>query len=487
MAASLSRSTARSTLYRTARWRVIFALLVFLQSALPPALPAQAGHAAKPPKGPRALGLLELAPDGKAHLIPITILIDGKYYDASAYKAAPVPMALWADTVYEGILTGVSQGLFTVSGALQRKDQDGTTEWMADGSWQTAAALKAKVKKKPLAATPRGINEDEGPPVLRRGGSEKPKPPEPPAAPVTTAQTQPASPPASTPAPTPAASASPSQQEPSQDDNPPEDKDRPTLKRGKAPDTSELESSSATPVLAGKTTASTPPTAPASPATSPAAPSAAPPASQVQLIPAISDEHSPDLIPYAYNMKPEEEQQFRKTMLAMVADELRARAPQPASARAGASQKAHAALNSGKTAAAKLVQPIFDDVQLRVFDLGNVNEPELILTAKAHMPEHSPAKGTTSATQNQNQGLQYMITLVARGDINGDLHKGLVNITDTQHFDAIPRLDLIDAVDVNGDGRGELLFRQVSAAGSAFVVYSVIGDRLYPLFQGTAE
>ena len=40
-------------------------------------------------------------------------------------------------------------------------------------------------------------------------------------------------------------------------------------------------------------------------------------------------------------------------------------------------------------------------------------------------------------------------------------------------------------VDVDGDGRGELLFRQVSDAGSAFVIYRVIGDRLYPLFQGT--
>ena len=177
-------------------------------------------------------------------------------------------------------------------------------------------------------------------------------------------------------------------------------------------------------------------------------------------------------------MKPEEEEQFRKTMLAMAADEIRARAAQSPSARAGASQKAHAALNSGKTVAGRLVQPIFDDVQLRVFDLGNVNEPELILTAKAHMPEHSPGKGTSSSAQTPNN-LQYMITLVARGDVNGDFHKGLVNITDTQHLDAIPRLDLIDAVDVNGDGRGELLFRQVSEAGSAFVVYSVIGDRLY--------
>ena len=46
------------------------------------------------------MGLLELASNGKAHLIPITILYDGEFYDASAYKAAPVPMALESGTVY---------------------------------------------------------------------------------------------------------------------------------------------------------------------------------------------------------------------------------------------------------------------------------------------------------------------------------------------------------------------------------------------------
>ena len=65
------------------------------------------------------MGLLQLAPSGKAHLIPITILYDGEFYDASAYKAAPVPMALESGTVYEAVRAGVSQGLFTVSSALQ--------------------------------------------------------------------------------------------------------------------------------------------------------------------------------------------------------------------------------------------------------------------------------------------------------------------------------------------------------------------------------
>jgi len=471
---------------------------VFIQGAGPPKLFAQAAHPPKTAKGPRALGLLELAPNGKAHLIPITILIDGKYYDASAYKAAPVPMALWSDTVYEAVLTGVSQGLFTVTGALQRKDANEPTEWMAEGTWQSASAIKAKIKKKPVASVPRGLNEDEGPPVLRRGSNDKPKSTEPPIEPATPPQTAPASsgsPGAATPPPTPPASTSSSSATPSPqtqaqantppddvkpaDDKPPEDKDRPTLKRGKSGAIS-AEQSQNTAVPSPKTPAHPPTPAPTSAAATSGPPAAAQPetpaASQIQLIPAISDSHSPELIPYAFNMQPGEEQEFRKKMLAIAADEVRARAGQPASTSGKPSQPAH---SSSQRAKATAVQPIFEDVQLRVFDLGNVNEAELVLTANARMPQSSHQK------QPAKPDLQYMITVVARQDVNGDLHKALANITDTQHLDAIPRLELIDAVDVDGDGRGELLFREVSEAGTAFVIYRVIGDRLYPLFQGT--
>jgi hypothetical protein len=175
-------------------------------------------------------------------------------------------------------------------------------------------------------------------------------------------------------------------------------------------------------------------------------------------------------------MQPGEEQEFRKKMLAIAADEVRARAGQPASTSGKPSQPARTTSQHAKATA---VQPIFEDVQLRVFDLGNVNEAELVLTAKARMPQSPHQK------QPANPDLQYMITIVARQDVNGDLHKALANVTDTQHLDAIPKLELIDAVDVDGDGRGELLFREVSEAGTAFVIYRVIGDRLYPLFQGT--
>jgi hypothetical protein len=44
---------------------------------------------------------------------------------------------------------------------------------------------------------------------------------------------------------------------------------------------------------------------------------------------------------------------------------------------------------------------------------------------------------------------------------------------------------LIDAVDADGDGRGEFLFRAVSDTGSTWAVYRAGADQLVPLFQGT--
>ena len=99
------------------------------------------------------------------------------------------------------------------------------------------------------------------------------------------------------------------------------------------------------------------------------------------------------------------------------------------------------------------------------------------MSAKAHLSQNPKEKETS--------GPQYIVTLVVRQDANADFHKVFSNVTDTSHLDVIPRMELIDAVDADGDGRGELLFRQVSDTGTAFVVYRVIGNQLYALFQGT--
>ena len=68
-------------------------------------------------------------------------------------------------------------------------------------------------------------------------------------------------------------------------------------------------------------------------------------------------------------------------------------------------------------------------------------------------------------------------------DIYNNLHKLYSGITDRFHLDVTPRLELIDAIDADGDGRGELLFRQTSDAGTGWVIYRVTGDKLWKLFD----
>jgi hypothetical protein len=431
-------SPVSSTLYRTARWVVILAGLSLIPAQI---LPAQLARREAAPKGPRALGLLELAANGKAHLIPVVIMDEGRFYDASAYKASPVPMALEWGTVYEAVRTGVSEGLFTVTAVFRGKNT-----WIGDGKWQSASEIAAAVAKKPAAAS-KPLEDKDTPPVLRRSNSEKPKSPEPPSSPTTPQSTSTATPPAAS-APSPPTPPAPATDPFENDPN------RPMLRRGKpAPRAVEQDFST-------------------SPAKTP------PPAltGSVQLIPAISDAAGPDPRPYAYSLKPEEEEKFRARMLVLAADEVRARSRQVAAETVGATGSAGSSSRPGKALTGKGPQPSFENVQLRVFDLSNSNEPVLVLTTQARMPEVAKAA---------RSDLQYYVTVVARNDLYGELHKAFSNVTDSQHLDVSPRFDLIDAVDVDGDGRGELLFRQNSDAGAAFVVYRVIGDRLWPLFQGT--
>lgn len=397
---------------------------------------AQFGRKATASKGPRAVGLLELAANGKGHLVPIVILYDGQYYDASSYKASPVPMALDSGTVYEAARTGVSQGLFTISGALHSDDN----RWIGAGTWQPAGSVAAK-----KAAPPKKKSEEDldAPPVLRRPGPEKPRAPEAPAAAKADASTPAATPAQASPATPPAAETAPS-----------EDPDRPVLRRGQqTPAPAEKPGQSAGKVTGAKS---------ASPV---------PGAGTVQEIAAVSDAKGPETHSYAYSTKPEEEQTFRKKILAMAANELQNY--QRIAVEAGATEKPIPKKTVGTVRA---MQPNFEDVQLKILDLSTSNDPVLVLTAKA-----MPAKATATLD------LQYFITLVAREDIYGDLHKASAKITDTRHLDSLPRFELIDAVDADGDGRGELLFRQISDAGKAFVIYRVIGDQLWPLYEGAPQ
>src|SRR5947199_9393895 len=104
---------------------------------------------------------------------------------------------------------------------------------------------------------------------------------------------------------------------------------------------------------------------------------------------------------------------------------------------------------------------------MHVYDLSNDNEPVLVLTADVKVP-------------SAHTDLDYLIALVARDDIYAELHKVFAQTTDNQHLDVLPKYEFIDAVDADGDGRGELLFRTTSESGQAFNVYTVMCDCLWP-------
>jgi hypothetical protein len=460
---SMAVSPCNHCLYRRPGWGAILLLLtVVLIHA------SQAQYAKRSAsKGPRALGLLELAANGKAHLIPIAIMSEGKFYDAGAYKAAPVPMALEPQNVYEAVRSGISQGLFTITGVRQLK-----TNWIAEGTWLPAGSTPAKrahsADEKPV------MGEEAGPPVLRRTPAERPnpenKPPEskPP-------ETKPPEAEPSSRAPSESSSASvssstssgPTHSAPAEAPATPEDKDRPVLHRGKPAKRAQGAEAPLATAKAEKTTSKTG-------SGKSSAPAVLGP-SRVQLIPAISDAGGPEPRPYTYDVKAEEEQKYRKKLLALAAEEISTRAKQLGGI--APSSTAHATSRARK--AGTTAQPSFDDVQLRFFDLSNTNEPILVLTATAHMPR---VAGSAPAGE-----LQYFITLVAHADIYGELRKLFSNISDTQQLDAIPRMELIDAVDADGDGRAELLFREISDAGTAFNIYRVTGDQLWPVFDGAPQ
>jgi hypothetical protein len=496
----------------------------------PEEAPQEKPPQAKPKKlvnEPRAVGLLQLNNSGKGTLIPVAIRIDGKFYDASVYKADPVPMALDVGTVYEVEKSGTSEGLFTVSGALHNQNPNSSTPWLGAGSYAVNGSEPAKKILK-AESKPRGLEDDNGndaPPKLTRGkatadsagpasgsasgganssgaanrngeakdagsakggtgtaaaggsgnsgsgqattaaqgsaGSSSPGAASQGSAPGAGAK-GPSDPGAASPSQSSAGNSSTGQAAGGQNYY------RPTLRRGKPTESAPED----TPEELTRTTETPAPNAPAGANLANAA------KPQVQLVPAISDAGGPRAESYQFFWKEGEEDDRRKQMLALAADEVRAYLTKlakdtipakPAAAKAAATRQ-HA---SARKAEAK-VEPVFENLQFRAFDVWRNNQPVMILTAEAHLPQ-KPGGDTAP--------MVYDITIAARTDIYGDLRKLFAAVTDKFHLDVTPRLELVDALDADGDGRGELLFRQTGDAGTGYIIYRPTGDTLWKMFD----
>lgn len=463
---------------------------------------------AKKDTGPRAVAILRMSDNNKASLVPITILINGKFWDATAYKADPVPMALDSGTVYEAERTGSSLGLFTVSSALHSNAPNSQAPWIGTGAWKPTgteapkSALKANI-------TPVGIESDDAPPRLTHEPAKAaPSNPAPASTTAPASTKAPASnaPPATAPKPTgssdsdepprlnrptsPAPSPAPDSKQPAQSaptspaqsdpksgqakesnvptsDSGADEANRPILRRGKpaesfadedVPGYSKPGANSASASARGEKNIEAKAAAPA----------------DVKLIPAISDAGGPPPHSYAFEWIKGEEEDRRAQMIALAKQQVQAYVTARDRAKITPTHP-----QPSKRTAIKVKEPLLDNVQMTAYDLWNSNQPIIVLSAQAHLPP--PAPGAPHSVVSSD--LQYSVMLVAYPDIYNNLHTLYSGVTDKFHLDLTPQLELVDAVDADGDGRGELLFRETSDMGTGWVIYRATADKLYKMFD----
>jgi hypothetical protein len=458
--------------------------------------------APKKKRNARAIGVVEFLPGGGVRLVPVALWFEGKYYDASLYRANPEPFAIEPGTVYEGQNYGEPAGTFVVS--MPKQSNAG---WIGDGRWTPRRAMDAQIAaqaaKQPRPQSKEGkaiftSGSDEGPPVLRRPGSDQSSSGSNSPTPAATAKAQPAPPappagaqPQSTATTTTSDSSSgrPTLRRPNDEDSSPlatsspstatrqsgstsvddSDPDRPVLRKpGAPPQTANAtapparnstagENDPDRPVLTrGTQSASQPqPTAKAPvSSTAVAANSSAGKSSASRSLAAISDAGKYETRPLIYTTTPERQQQLAQPMIDFALADIRAFA-----------KKYTSSPQLTKNAAIK-------DYDLRFFDLDFSNSPTLVLTAKLPVP-------TTAS-----KPFVYYATVVARLDVNGDPVKVFSSVTDTMHLDVFPRLELIDALDANGNGRGDLLFRQYSDTSINYGLYRVFPYNMEKVFEG---
>jgi hypothetical protein len=468
----------------------------------------------------RATALVEVttAPGGAVttHVFPITILAEGTFRDASIYESRPRPMALANGVVYEVQKTGVPVGYVTINNGGHTLEG-----WVAEGRWQSVAQLQARSAPKP-AARPQSPPPDERPILHREGENPQPTP--------TPAPDQTQKPPSATPdddrpvlhrsgdsgqQPSPS-SAPPAGQSPSPQPTPvpaPDetqspsstpDNDRPVLHRSgdsgqqptpsATPPASQPANQPATqpnteppaaedpnrPVLRHRTSSTDEiRMAPASVASKAGSPS---PSSRTvtsatsithtpgtQTLVAVSDTQFTDTRSYEYYWKPAEQEQIeakmRKLALAQLPGE-------------NAQANDHAMTN----------------VVIRSFDLDLSNDAVVVITAEVPggnlPPPGKTSRASTAAAkaqQDKSKPVSRYVTVIARVDIDGNPQKLAASVTDSSRLDVAPRLELIDAVDVDGDGLAELVFREYDFDQKTFIIYGVGHGTVTKVFEGASE
>ncbi|MCU1283976.1 MAG: hypothetical protein JWO13_326 [Acidobacteriales bacterium] len=109
---------------------------------------------------------------------------------------------------------------------------------------------------------------------------------------------------------------------------------------------------------------------------------------------------------------------------------------------------------------------------IAALDLNHNNAPTLVFT------------GHQRIQSSGGQPQEVFVTLVSRVDLEGNPRKVFSNVTSSDRLDVKPRLEFIDALDADGKGKGQLLFRRTSDVGSEFAIYRAGLDEMVEMFHG---
>ena len=412
------------------------------------------------PKNPRAIALVEWPAKGKPRVVPIAILDEGRFHDASIYQADPVPMAIDYGVVYEVQKSGEPVGFATIDQVLTNNQG----AFAAEAKYQSNEDI-AKAKAARRHDTAVRPDPDEGPPRLRKAGSKKETKP----AETTPPQSQTTSEPDDDARPRlhrSGEAAAPPQEEKKTAPEPPapapEEAAHPRLRRG-----GDEEQAASLPggvnVSAGARRAPSSLMMPKNDGMRIAKP--------VRVLPAISDA-TRGLESRTFVMPGQEKTQphLQSGMEVLARDAL----------------IKFATARSGQTPGA------LQGIEVRAFDLALTNQATVVLMATAHpapAPAAPPKRGraTRSAAllTPMDRDLTYWVTVIARENYDGQLIPLKSWVTDSRHLDAWPRMELIDAIDADGDGRGELLFRRWSDRGRGFVIDRIAPAQVIALYDSS--
>lgn len=460
--------------------------------------------AERPPRG-LAVVVWRADPEGNAQprLLPISIFFQNKFFDASVYYSSPRPMALEVGNYFEVQQTGQRIGYFTVQNALP-PGRSGERRWAGLGDWESAppraefrrqvvaaeavrdgAALiipepdeqeqQRELKRKDVtvydeqghpmskedAAKPEPEPAKKGnPETLDRAPSvirEKPKPKDSgpkdpdddPDRPRYGKKKDDAK------APAVVTMDGPMQEHPMKM---PEDPDRPVLRRGKP----QLTSGKAAGKKEDESVAGLGPV----PTLIAERGGESVPGGTVYFAAAVSDaENTIASGDFAFKLGEEErsEQTAKMAKLARAEVEKYLATMTQGSAPAKPEPKR-------KPAKKGAAPPAYFDVQeMRAFDVDLNNSAELVFTAIKRSAASAPV----------------FVTLVARVTIEGEPRKLFAGVTRGDRLESYPRLALVDAVDADGKGRADLLFRRIRGEHNEdFILYRVDPDGLTERFHG---